>query len=83
MAGQRTITLQFDEEGHFILEPLEKPIEIDTSKISPYTGRKIGRAFYNAFMEFISDPENEAMIERETAERRAREAAERGETDDA
>lgn len=56
----------------------ERIIKIDTSKISPYTGRKIGRAFYNAYMEFISDPENEKMIMKRAAEiREERERKER------
>ena len=45
-----------------------KEIVIDTSKISPYRGRAIGRAFYNAYMEFIKDPENAKMIERRAEE---------------
>lgn len=56
----------------------ERVIKIDTSKISPYTGRKIGRVFYNAYMEFISDPENEKMIMKRAAEiRKEREQKEK------
>lgn len=49
------------------------PIEIDTSKISPYRGRAVGRAFYHAYMNFIRDPENEKMIEQKAEEIRERE----------
>ena len=50
-----------------------KTIKIDTSKISVYRGRKIGEAFFNAYMRFIKDPENEKMIEKRAEEIRERE----------
>ena len=43
-------------------------IAVDTSRISIYRGRKIGRAFYHAYMNFIKDPENERMIEKRADE---------------
>lgn len=54
-----------------------KEIVIDTSKISPYRARAIGRAFYNAYMDFIKDPENEKMIEKRAEEIREREKKEK------
>ena len=53
-----------------------KEITIDTSKISLYRGRAIGRAFYNAYMKFIEDPENEKMIEKRAEEIRNKERKE-------
>ena len=53
-----------------------KTITIDTSQISVYRGRAIGRAFYNAYMNFIKDPENEKMIERRAEEIRKEESYE-------
>lgn len=49
---------------------------IDTSKISAYRGRAIGRAFYNAFMDYIKDPEHEKMIENRAEEIREAERKE-------
>lgn len=51
-------------------------VRIDTSQISVYRGRAIGRAFYNAYMNFIRDPEHEKMIELRAEEIREREAKE-------
>ena len=48
-----------------------KNITVDTSKISPYRGRAIGRAFYNAYMNFIRNPENEKMLEQCAEEMRS------------
>ena len=48
-------------------------ITINTTQISTYRGRAIGRAFYNAFMKFVEDPENEKMIEQRAEEIRERE----------
>lgn len=53
-----------------------KEITIDTSKISLYRGRAIGRAFYNAYMKFIEDSENEKMIEKRAEEIREMERKE-------
>lgn len=53
-----------------------KEITIDTSKISLYRGRAIGRAFYNAYMKFIENPENEKMIEKCAEEIRKKERKE-------
>ena len=50
-------------------------IAVDTSRISIYRGRKIGRAFYHAYMNFIKDPENERMIEKRADEIRKIERA--------
>lgn len=47
-------------------------IIVDTSQISAYRGRAIGRAFYNAYMNFVKDPENEKMIEQRAEEIRER-----------
>lgn len=47
-------------------------VAIDTSKINPYRGRAIGKAFYNAYMDFIKNPENEKYIEEKAAEIRER-----------
>lgn len=52
-------------------------ITVDTSQISAYRGRAIGRAFYNAYMNFVKDPENEKMIERRAEEIRERERKEK------
>ena len=52
-------------------------IKINTSQISTYRGRAIGRAFYNAYMKFIEDPKNEKMIEQRAEEIRERERKER------
>ena len=53
-------------------------ITVDTSQISAYRGRAIGRAFYNAYMNFVKDPENEKMIEQRAEEIREREKTEQG-----
>lgn len=53
-----------------------KEITIDTSKISLYRRRAIGRAFYNAYMKFIEEPENEKMIEKRAEEIRNKERKE-------
>ena len=50
-----------------------KTITIDTSRICIYRGRAIGRAFFNAYNKFISDPDNEKKIEQRAAEIRERE----------
>ena len=52
-------------------------ITVDTSQISVYRGRAIGRAFYNAYMNFVKDPENEKMIEQRAEEIRERERKEK------
>ena len=52
-------------------------ITIDTAQISTYRGRAIGRAFYNAYMNFVKDPEHEKMIEQRAEEIRERERKER------
>ncbi len=54
------------------VEVSKETVTIDLNKISEYRARKIGEAFYNAYMEFMSDPENAAMIEREIEEDRAK-----------
>lgn len=51
-------------------------IVIDTAKIPPHRGRAIGRAFFNAYMKFVEDPENEKMIEAKAEEIRERERKE-------
>ena len=56
---------------------MSNKVVIDTSKISPYRGRAIGRAFYNAYMEFIKDSENEKMIEQRAEEIREMESKEK------
>lgn len=53
-------------------------ITINTSQISTYRGRAIGRAFYNAYMNFVKNPENEKMIEQRAEEIRVRGKAEQG-----
>ena len=53
-------------------------ITINTTQISTYRGRAIGRAFYNAYMDFVKDPKNEKMIEQHAEEIREREKAEHG-----
>ena len=52
-------------------------ITVDTSQISAYRGRAIGRAFFNAYMNFVKDPENEKMIEKRAEEIRERERKEK------
>ncbi len=52
-------------------------LTIDTSKINPYRGRAIGKAFYNAYMDFIKNPENEKFIEARAAEIREREKSQK------
>ena len=52
-------------------------IKINTSQISTYRARAIGRAFYNSYMKFIEDPKNEKMIEQYAEEIRERERKER------
>lgn len=51
-------------------------ITINTSQISTYRGRAIGRAFYNAYMKFIEDPKNEKKIEQRAEEIRKKERTE-------
>ena len=51
-------------------------ITINTTQISTYRGRVIGRAFYNAYMNFVKDPEHEKMIEQRAEEIRERERTE-------
>ena len=60
-----------------VTTPEKRGPSIDTSKISTYRGRAIGRAFYNAYMNFVKDPENEKMIEQRAEEIRERERKER------
>jgi len=52
-------------------------ITIDTAQISTYRGRAIGRAFYNAYMNFVKDPEHEKMIEQRAEEIREQEKKEK------
>lgn len=52
-------------------------ITVDTSQISAYRGRAIGRAFFNAYMNFVKDPENKKMIEQRAEEIREKERKER------
>ena len=59
---------------------LDRVINIDTSCINIYRGYKIGRAFYKAYMKFISDPENEKMIA-EGAERLKAQQSEKSQND--
>ena len=56
-----------------VTTPEKRGLQIDTSKISAYRGRAIGRAFFNAYMNFVKDPENEKMIEKRADEIRERE----------
>lgn len=51
-------------------------ITINTTQISTYRGRAIGRAFYNAYMTFVKDPEHEKMIEQRAEKIRERERTE-------
>lgn len=51
-------------------------ITINTTQISTYRGRAIGRAFYNAYMNFVKDPEHEKMIEQRAEKIRERERTE-------
>lgn len=60
-----------------VTTPEKRGPSIDTSKISTYRGRAIGRAFYNAYMNFVKDPEHEKMIEQRAEEIRERERKER------
>ena len=53
-------------------------ITVDTSQISAYRGRAIGRAFFNAYMNFVKDPEHEKMIEQRAEEIREKEKTEQG-----
>ena len=53
-------------------------ITINTTQISTYRGRAIGRAFYNAYMNFVKDPEHEKMIEQRAEEIREKEKTEQG-----
>lgn len=57
--------------------PEKRGPQIDTSQISAYRGRAIGRAFFNAYMNFVKDPEHEKMIEQRAEEIRERERKER------
>ena len=52
-------------------------ITVDTSQISAYRGQAIGRAFFNAYMNFVKDPEHEKMIEQRAEEIRERERKEK------
>ena len=58
----------------------KQSITINTSQISTYRGRAIGKAFYNAYMNFIRDPENEKLIEERAKEIRARKTSEQTST---
>ena len=60
-----------------VTAPEKRGPQIDTSKISTYRGRAIGRAFFNAYMNFVKDPENEKMIEQRAEEIRERERKEK------
>ena len=60
-----------------VTTPEKRGPSIDTSKISTYRGRAIGRAFYNAYMNFVKDPEHEKMIEQRAEEIRERERKEK------
>ena len=60
-----------------VTTPEKRGPSIDTSKISTYRGRAIGRAFYNAYMNFVKDPENEKMIEQRAEEIRERKRKEK------
>ena len=51
-------------------------ITINTTQISTYRGRAIGRAFFNAYMNFVKDPENEKKIEQRAEEIREMERTE-------
>ena len=53
------------------------PIKINTDLIPSWRAKRIGKAFYYAFLEFMQDPENAAMIEREAEELRQQWAAEK------
>ena len=60
-----------------VTSPEKRGPSIDTSKISTYRGRAIGRAFYNAYMNFVKDPEHEKMIEQRAEEIREQEKKEK------
>ena len=60
-----------------VTTPEKRGPNIDTSKISTYRGRAIGRAFYNAYMNFVKDPEHEKMIEQRAEEIREQEKKEK------
>ncbi|MBQ9750582.1 MAG: hypothetical protein IJV87_08410 [Clostridia bacterium] len=60
-----------------VTTPEKRGPSIDTSKISTYRGRAIGRAFYNAYMNFVKDPEHEKMIEQRAEEIREQEKKEK------
>lgn len=59
-----------------VTTPEKRGPSIDTSKISTYRGRAIGRAFFNAYMDFVKDPVHEKHIEEKAAEIRERERKE-------
>ncbi len=48
-------------------------ITINTDQISIYRGRAIGRAFHNAYMNFVKKPESEKIIEQRAKEIREKE----------
>ncbi|MBR3848087.1 MAG: hypothetical protein IKM21_02220 [Oscillospiraceae bacterium] len=60
-----------------VTTPEKRGPSIDTSKISTYRGRAIGRAFHNAYMNFVKDPEHEKMIEQRAEEIREQEKKEK------
>ena len=60
-----------------VTTPEKRGPQIDTSQISAYRGRAIGRAFFNAYMNFVKDPENEKTIEQRAEEIRERERKEK------
>lgn len=53
---------------------MKKEIKIDTSKIPAWRGKLIGEAFYKAYKEFVSVPENAVYIKKRVAELEAKEA---------
>ena len=74
-----------------VIKVVTKPedIKLDFSRIPDFRAKRIGRAFYRSFMNFVSVPENAAFIEkraaeiREQREKEERERAERGESAEA
>lgn len=60
------VTLWFEEDENGEIQWVEHgeqtELKIDVTKIPEHVGRNIGRAFYNAYMEFIRDPENRKLI---------------------
>ncbi len=51
-------------------------ITINTDQISIYRGRSLGRVFYNAYMNFVKEPENEKIIKQRAKEIREKERSE-------